>query len=66
MLVTGASGMLPSYVVYTLLALNDRRGAGITVHGLVRNEEKARSAAGAGARPPDFQLVVQDVSTPSA
>src|SRR5262249_41952530 len=41
-LVTGASGMLPSYAVYSLLALNDRHGAGITVHGLVRNEAKAR------------------------
>ncbi|MFJ3589329.1 MULTISPECIES: NAD-dependent epimerase/dehydratase family protein [unclassified Streptomyces] len=63
-LVTGASGMLPSYVVYTLLALNDRHGAGITVHGLVRNEEKARRLLADVLDRPDFNLVVQDVSVP--
>ena len=41
-LVTGANGMLPSYAVHTLLGLNDARGAGIRVVGLVRNEQKAR------------------------
>lgn len=63
-LVTGASGMLPSYVVYTLLALNDRHGAGITVHGLVRNGEKARRLLADVLDRPDFHLVVQDVSSP--
>jgi len=63
-LVTGASGMLPSYAVRTLLALNDRTGAGITVHGLVRNEEKARRLLADVVDRPDFRLVVQDVSAP--
>lgn len=63
-LVTGANGMLPSYIVYTLLALNDRYGAGITVHGLVRNEAKARRLLADVLDRPDFHLVVQDVSTP--
>ncbi|WP_235798531.1 NAD-dependent epimerase/dehydratase family protein [Streptomyces fuscigenes] len=61
-LVTGASGMLPSYAVHTLLALNDRHGLGITVHGLVRNEEKARRLLADVLDRPDFHLVVQDVS----
>ncbi|NED14279.1 NAD-dependent epimerase/dehydratase family protein [Streptomyces sp. SID9124] len=63
-LVTGASGMLPSYAVRTLLALNDRHDAGITVHGLVRNEEKARRLLADVVDRPDFRLVVQDVSAP--
>src|SRR5215813_1609008 len=63
-LVTGASGMLPSYAVYSLLALNDRHGAGITVHGLVRNEAKARRLLADVLDRPDFHLVVHDVSQP--
>lgn len=63
-LVTGASGMLPSYVVHTLLALNDRHGAGITVHGLVRNGEKAKLLLADVLGRPDFHLVVQDVAAP--
>lgn len=63
-LVTGASGMLPSYAVYTLLALNDRFDAGITVYGLVRNEEKARRLLADIVDRPDFTLVVSDVSAP--
>ncbi|MFI7386664.1 NAD-dependent epimerase/dehydratase family protein [Streptomyces sp. NPDC049813] len=63
-LVTGASGMLPSYVVYTLLALNDRHDAGITVHGLVRNGDKARRLLADVLDRPDFHLLVQDVAAP--
>jgi UDP-glucuronate decarboxylase len=63
-LVTGASGMLPSYVARTLLALNDRRHTGITVLGLVRNEAKARTLLADVVDRPDFRLVVQDVSLP--
>ena len=37
-LVTGASGMIPSYVLYTLLGLNDSMDMGIKVIALVRNE----------------------------
>lgn len=65
-LVTGASGMLPSYALYSLLALNDRQGAGITVYGLVRNAAKARQRLGDVLGRPDFRLVVQDVSEPLA
>lgn len=61
-LVTGASGMLPSYACCVLLGLNDRFGAGITVHGLVRNEAKARAILGPLLDRPDFHLVVADVA----
>ncbi|MBB5830379.1 NAD-dependent epimerase/dehydratase family protein [Brachybacterium aquaticum] len=63
-LVTGASGMLPSYAVRTLLGLNDDRDAGITVLGLVRNEEKARRALADVVDRADFRLIVQDVAAP--
>lgn len=62
-LVTGASGMLPSYAAYTLLALNDRYGTGIAVQALVRNEHKARRILGEVLDRPDFELIVADVAT---
>lgn len=65
-LVTGASGMLPSYLVHTLLTLNDTCDADLTVIGLVRNERKARRLLGPVVDRPDFRLLVQDVSAPLA
>ena len=61
-LVTGASGMIPSYVVYTLLGLNDTRGLGIKVLALVRNEKKARHVFGDILDRDDITLFVQDVA----
>jgi len=61
-LVTGAAGMIPAYVVRTLLALNDERDAGITVLGLVRNGAKARAVFGESAERPDFTLIEVDVT----
>lgn len=61
-LVTGANGMLPSYAVHTLLALNDARSAGIRVIGLVRNEAKARRVLGPVVDRPDFRLLATDVT----
>jgi len=63
-LVTGAGGMLPSYVIFSLLALNDTRGAAITVHGLVRNEAAAHRVLACIVDRPDFHLLIQDVSEP--
>lgn len=63
-LVTGASGMIPSYVLYTLLALNDERSAGINIIALVRNEEKARRILGPVIERNDVTLVAQDVTEP--
>ncbi len=64
MLVTGANGMLPSYVMRTLLRLNDRRGLGLTVDALVRNEHKARRLLGDVLDRDDVHLLVQDVTGP--
>ncbi len=63
-LITGAGGMIASYLCYTLLYLNDSRQMNITVLALVRNGEKAKKQFAAIAERPDFQLLVQDVCTP--
>jgi len=63
-LVTGASGMLPSYVVYTLLGLNDKLNSNIKVIGLVRNEEKARKILRPILHRSDFRLITQDITKP--
>ena len=63
-LVAGASGMIPSYVVYTLLGLNDISGADIKVLALVRNEAKARRVFGNVLERDDLELLVQDVTAP--
>ena len=53
-LVTGASGMIPAYAVYTLLALNETHGLDLTVLGMVRNLEKARGILGSVVDRADF------------
>lgn len=63
-LVAGANGMIPSYVVYTLLGLNDMSGADIKVLALVRNEAKARRVFGNVLERGDLELLVQDVTEP--
>lgn len=63
-LITGASGMIASYLCYTLLYLNDTKQMNITVLALVRNGEKAEKQFGALLARSDFQLLVQDVCTP--
>ena len=48
-LISGAGGFLPAYMVETLAALN-ARGAKIRVVGLVRNLEKAQGRLGQASR----------------
>lgn len=60
-LVTGASGMIPMYIVGSLLAANDEYGLGLQVTGMVRNLRKAeRRLSGALSRE-DFTLVEGDI-----
>ena len=65
-LVTGASGMIPSYTVYTFLALNDAYQLNVKVLALVRNEGKARRIFGSVLEREDIELLAQDVSAPIA
>ena len=61
-LISGASGFLPAYLVETLAAMN-ARGASIRIIALVRNLEKAQARLGhllsAGV-----EIILQDVSQP--
>ena len=63
-LITGASGLIGSYLVYTLLELNEVKNARIKVLGLVRNGDKARVQFGKLLARGDFELIVQDVASP--
>lgn len=62
-LVSGASGILPSYMVETLLALNVR-GYDIHVIGLVRNLEKARHRFEDWSEAEGLTLLQHDVCKP--
>ena len=63
-LVTGANGMLPSYIVYTLLALNESvlKDNPCAIIALVRDKEKAMLKFKHFASRSDFKLIVSDVS----
>lgn len=60
-LVTGAAGMLPIYIVGTLLAANDLYGLDLTVTGMVRSPGKAKFRLGTAVDRPDFELQTGDV-----
>ncbi|WP_207785669.1 NAD-dependent epimerase/dehydratase family protein [Ancrocorticia populi] len=63
-LVTGASGMIPSYTVLSLLAANDAHGLGIVVYALARNAEKMTRLYGDLLEREDLVFIQQDVVTP--
>lgn len=60
-LVTGASGMIPMYIVGALLAANEKHDLKLHVTGMVRNVEKARQRFGSALERDDFTLLEQDV-----
>lgn len=67
-LVTGAAGVLPAYMVETLLRLNDRRrlAAPLTVLGMVRDLPRARARFAHHGERSDLVLVQHDVTQPFA
>lgn len=62
-LVSGANGFLPAYLVDTFLHLNKTFNLGITVLGLVRNVDKARQRFSHHVDNNSLQFIVQDVIT---
>lgn len=62
--ITGVNGMIASYIVYTLLYLNDTKNLNIQVLGLARNEKKAQDRFGKLLERPDFHLIIQDITEP--
>ena len=65
-LVTGATGMLASYVTWLLLYLHENAGINITVIALCRNRQKAEQYFGSYLAKSYFHLLIQDVCTPIA
>jgi nucleoside-diphosphate-sugar epimerase len=63
-LISGANGFVPAYMLETLLYLNETAGADIHVVALVRNFEKAMRRFGHLAGRKDLTMVVQDVRDP--
>lgn len=60
-LITGATGMLASYLVFFLIYLNEYHDAGIHIVAQVRSPEKARARFGAYAGRAYFSLVTHDL-----
>tara|TARA_B100001059_G_scaffold235762_1_gene282690 strand:+ start:11727 stop:12791 length:1065 start_codon:yes stop_codon:yes gene_type:complete len=64
-LVTGANGFLPSYIVETLLFLNERKFSDpAMIIGLVRNIDKAKDRFRFYAERKDLELIQSDVNEP--
>lgn len=61
-LVAGANGMLPSYMVYALLFLNRYRNYNIHILALVRNKEKGEKVFSDFGIKDGLEFLVQDVS----
>jgi UDP-glucuronate decarboxylase len=60
-LISGANGFVPAYMLETLLYLNETQNAGIRVIALVRNHENAVRRLGHLVGRSDLTIVVQDV-----
>lgn len=63
-LVTGASGMLASYVTWLLLYLHEEAGIDVSVVALCRNPQKAEQYYGSYVGKPYFHLLTQDICNP--
>lgn len=62
-LVTGAAGMLPSYMVYLLSYLNEQvQNAGVRILAAARNEDKLRRVLGDAADKPYLRFLHADLS----
>ncbi|RYZ96551.1 MAG: NAD-dependent epimerase/dehydratase family protein [Sphingobacteriaceae bacterium] len=63
-LISGASGFVASYMVETLLSVNDRLNQSTKIIALVRNPEKAHKRFKDYLRREDLKFIVQDVAEP--
>lgn len=60
-LVTGAYGMLPSYMVYMMIYLNEKWNYNIKIIVIVRNEKKLLARFGEYTKASYFQVLLEDV-----
>ena len=65
-LVTGATGMLASYVTWLLLYLHENAGIIVSVVALCRNRQRAEQYFGSYVGKSYFRLLIQDVCDPIA
>lgn len=63
-LITGATGMLASYLTYFLIWLNENKEADIHIIASVRNETKCKKIFGRYAEQPYFETVMDDICAP--
>lgn len=63
-LITGANGMLPSYMVYALMSLKEQKSLDVKVIAQVRNKVKAEEIFKDFLHNSSFELLVQDVTIP--
>jgi nucleoside-diphosphate-sugar epimerase len=63
-LVSGANGFLPAYMVYSLLSVSRVKNLNISVIALVRNKEKGEKRFHDFLLNPNFIIIVQDVCDP--
>ena len=60
-LITGARGYIATYMVYTLLMINDKYNLNITVYAMCRDECKSKEYYREEVKREDFCLITQDV-----
>lgn len=63
-LITGAAGLIASFLIDLLFYANETMDAGIRVYALVRNQAYAKTRFQTLMNHPGFHLVVQDVCDP--
>ncbi|WP_026881240.1 NAD-dependent epimerase/dehydratase family protein [Clostridium akagii] len=63
-LITGANGLLPSYMVYTLINLNEKKAINCKIIAMVRSEKKGKEKFCNYMIRSDFKLIVNDVCVP--
>jgi nucleoside-diphosphate-sugar epimerase len=61
-LISGANGFLPAYMVESLLLLNSKRGANVRIVAWVRDLEKARKRFSEYLKRGDLSFIVSDVA----
>jgi nucleoside-diphosphate-sugar epimerase len=60
-LVTGATGMLAKYIIYTLLFLNENKKLNIKIVALARSENKIKESYASYNLNANFHILIQDV-----
>lgn len=63
-LITGANGFLPSYIIETLLYLNTKKSTKTTIIGLARNKQKTTERFSTHKNRSDFKIIIHDINKP--